>query len=389
MSTLKIKLQRSKERLAQRQQQQQQEVTLPPLNFHLDYLGGPVISNAQVVSVLWGPNVDPTIVNMIPDFFSAILQSKYVDWLCEYSTYGLPQPTTNQIIGRGNFVTQKAITPFNTSSLITDSTSEPSELHTELAQQIDAGNLPPPEFDDQGYTNTVYVITLPEDVDVLLDGADACQFGIGGYHSFFLYKNKPLLYAVIFTCFDAITPENLVVPTIQSTMAHEIAESITDPMGPPLSVAYYPNGWVDIDNFTGLLAGFEIADLGQIYQGQVVIPPSPIPFSTGDATINIEGKWYDVAYLWSNSQGIVITTNPNLPKGPSIKGPEHVKKGHNITLKAEGDACAPFQWYRNGRLIKVTEDRKLKIKHFNKEDQGKYIVRGFCTEFSEVFELKH
>src|SRR5579863_1914300 len=126
-----------------------QDVTLPPLNFHLDYLGGPVISNAQVVSVLWGSNVDAPIIEMIPDFIGSILQSKYIDSLIEYSTLGLPAPTTNQIIGRGTFVGQKTIIPFNTSNPINDSFGEISDLQTEIINQINAGNLPPPEYDDQ------------------------------------------------------------------------------------------------------------------------------------------------------------------------------------------------------------------------------------------------
>jgi len=171
-------------------------------------------------------------------------------------------------------------------------------------------------------------------------------------------------------------------------MSHEIVESITDPMAIASTIAYYPNGWIDIDNFTGQLAGFEVADLGQIYQGLLAGPPPAIPLTTGLSTILINEKWYNVAYWWSNSQNTIINSNPNLPTGPRIEGPERVKCGDTVILKTIGDVCKPLQWYHNGRLLKVTDKSNLKLKDIKECNLGEYIVRGYKTHFSEPFKLR-
>jgi hypothetical protein len=64
---------------------------IPPrgLSGAMEYFGGIVFSNVEVVSVMWGPNVNPTTVAEIPDFSAAIVDSTYIDQLAEYSTVGL------------------------------------------------------------------------------------------------------------------------------------------------------------------------------------------------------------------------------------------------------------------------------------------------------------
>ena len=71
--------------------------TSPP-GAHLTYYGGRVVSNMQVVEVLWGTGGAGTsnghflaqVVNTstpsIASFYQQVLNSGYVDWLTEYNT---------------------------------------------------------------------------------------------------------------------------------------------------------------------------------------------------------------------------------------------------------------------------------------------------------------
>src|ERR1700722_235546 len=87
-----------------------------PGGAHLTYYGGRVVSNLQVVEVLWGTGsaglgngqilsqVKNTTTPSVATFYQQVLNSAYVDWLTEYNTNF--SGGTNQIIGRGAFVIQ-------------------------------------------------------------------------------------------------------------------------------------------------------------------------------------------------------------------------------------------------------------------------------------------
>ncbi|HEV8042826.1 MAG TPA: hypothetical protein VGP62_28370, partial [Bryobacteraceae bacterium] len=117
-----------------------------PAGAHLTYYGGRVVSNMQVIQVLWGTGsagsgngqfltqVRNTTTPSMATFYQQVLNSAYVDWLTEYNTdiidFGGSEGT-NQSIGHGVFVEQVAITPSNTSNPIDD-----SAIQTELVNQI-------------------------------------------------------------------------------------------------------------------------------------------------------------------------------------------------------------------------------------------------------------
>ena len=78
-----------------------------PPGAHMSYFGGRVVSNAQVVQVLYGagsylPEVTSTSTPSIATFYQGIMNSAYVDWLIEYNTNSQPAPNSNQTIGRGS-----------------------------------------------------------------------------------------------------------------------------------------------------------------------------------------------------------------------------------------------------------------------------------------------
>jgi len=142
-----------------------------PSGAHLTYYGGRVVSNMQVVQVLWGnggagsangqflSQVFNTTTPSMATFYEEVLNSAYVDWLDEYNTNVIDHgggQGTNQTIGRGAFSVQVSITPSTTATTIDDST-----IQTELINQINAGHIPMPTSDAGGNNNTYYAIFFP------------------------------------------------------------------------------------------------------------------------------------------------------------------------------------------------------------------------------------
>src|SRR5262249_49664365 len=113
------------------------------------YYGGHVISAVKIYDVNWGPNVDPNTVSTMPQFYSAVAPSPYLDWLEEYDTIGLNgqdgQPGSKQHITRGTFAKSITITPINQSTTLSE-----TDITNEVAAQIASNGLPPPDVDKDG-----------------------------------------------------------------------------------------------------------------------------------------------------------------------------------------------------------------------------------------------
>ncbi len=153
-----------------------------PAGARLTYFGGRVVSNMQVVQVLYGtgsylPQVSSTGTPSIGSFYQQVLNSAYVDWLDgEYNTVN-PTPAnsgtkTNQHIGRGSFLRQVTITP---SSANNGSTIDDSNIQAELAAQIQAGHLPAPTHDAGGNNNTYYAVFFPHGKVITQGGSGSCS----------------------------------------------------------------------------------------------------------------------------------------------------------------------------------------------------------------------
>src|ERR1700746_2742438 len=87
------------------------------------YYGGPVLANVKVYTVYWGKNVDSTVTSQIGGFFSATVNSTYLDWLKEYDTNIKAvdgRQGTNQHVGRGSYAGEFTITPKNTGAFLND-----------------------------------------------------------------------------------------------------------------------------------------------------------------------------------------------------------------------------------------------------------------------------
>src|SRR6185369_6757223 len=81
---------------------------------HLMYYGGPVIQNVKVYQVLYGTGTyasgiasgGATTATKMGDFYKAVTNSAYMDWLSEYNT-----SSPAQSIGRGTFAGMIQIAP--------------------------------------------------------------------------------------------------------------------------------------------------------------------------------------------------------------------------------------------------------------------------------------
>jgi hypothetical protein len=269
-----------------------QSAPLPPASAHLTYYGGRVVSNLQVVQVIWGagsylPQVTSTSTPSMASFYQEVLNSSYVDWLTEYDTTGLPTPTSSQTIGRGSFLHQYVITPSTTSTTVDDST-----IQTEIAAQIAAGHLPAPTTDGNGNTNTYYAIFFPNGTTITQGGTSSCVGGgFCAYHGTvapagslreFFYGVHPDMQAG--SGCDTGCGAGSPFGNYTSVASHEMTETITDSevglaqnFAPPLA-------WYDGNNG-------EIGDICNAQQGTV----------TG-----ADGVTYTVQQEWSNAQSACV-----------------------------------------------------------------------------------
>ena len=159
--------------------------TAPP-GAQLTYYGGKVISNVQIVQVIWTNGtvgtgngqfasfVRNTASPSVATFYQSETNSAYVDWLdSEYNTLG----GTNQHIGRGSFASQYVITPSNSSTSLSD-----AQIQVELSAQIAGGHLPKPTADGAGNSNTYYAIFFPHGDVITQGGVFSCA--AGGFYAY-------------------------------------------------------------------------------------------------------------------------------------------------------------------------------------------------------------
>src|ERR1022692_535749 len=148
------------------------------------YMGGPMITNVEVVEVYWTAGVVQAVKDYLPPFFTAVTNSSYLDWLSEYD---LPA----QFIGRGHFKGAYTITPTATNTSLTD-----SQVSTELLAQIQAGALPAPTLDGAGTVNTLYTIDFPPGYAITITTGNASCMQFCSYYSSIALGGRQVPYAV-------------------------------------------------------------------------------------------------------------------------------------------------------------------------------------------------
>ncbi|HEY2514603.1 MAG TPA: hypothetical protein VGI39_27250 [Polyangiaceae bacterium] len=229
----------------------------------LTYYGGPVLSNVKVVAVVWGSNVNSSVVSELSGFYSAITNSGYIDSLSEYGT-----PT--QQIGRGSLAGQYTISPNDTKTAISG-----DDVANEIAAQVNANRLPAPD------KNTLYMVHFPPGISI--DGESCVTFC--AYHT----ATTKQINGASTTFYFGVVPDfgagsgcdvgcggGTMIENIESVSSHEVVEAITDPD--------VSTGWQD--RIPGAPGG-EIGDLCNHQHG--------VLFSGGAN--------YTVQHQWSNQAG--------------------------------------------------------------------------------------
>jgi len=244
-----------------------------PAGAHLSYFGGPIISNVQVIQVLYGSGsynsqiagtTSPTMGNFFGDIVGS--NSGLISLLTQYNTN--ISGGTGQVFGFGTFGGLFQIVPAagNNGSTITD-----AQIQSELLAQINGGHLPGPTNDALGNPNTLYMIYFPPGKTISQGGSNSCQAGgFCAYHgtTSSTLNSKHVLYGVLpdmqagsgcaTGCGTSTTFGNYT-----SVTSHELVEAMTDAdvgiattFGPPLA-------WYDMTNG-------EIGDICNAQQGSYV-----------------------------------------------------------------------------------------------------------------------
>jgi hypothetical protein len=249
----------------------QGDVPATPPGPHLNYYGGPVVSNLDLVLIYWGNNVSNVVTDGIQGFYNTILPSVYVANLNEYNT-ALQKIKTGSM--RGPFTINPSKCPVGPCKL------DDTDIQKEIQAQVDANNLVAPNVSFASFNqNTMYMIYFPPQVVITLGNATSCvQFC--AYHSTFAANFGTELYGVMpdfgrgSGC-DVGCGGGTQFQNITAVSSHEFAETITDADVGFAQVIGYPLAWYDPVN----------GEIGDICNGQHVV---------------VAG--YTVQKLWSNAQ---------------------------------------------------------------------------------------
>jgi hypothetical protein len=224
---------------------------------HLNYYGGPLISNVKVIKVEYGAGtyqsfISGTGTSSMAGFFTGVTGSAYMSWLSEYNRPG-------KSIGLGHYVGNFAITPASSrdKATITD-----ANIQAEISAQITAGHLPAPD------ANTLYMVFFPKGKSISQGGSKSCVAGgFCAYHGTFSRNGQYVYYGVLpdmsagSGC-DAGCGSGSAFANQTSVASHEMIEAVTDP-GVGLATSFAaPLAWYDPNNG-------EIGDICNAQQGSI------------------------------------------------------------------------------------------------------------------------
>lgn len=302
-----------------------------PINFaapagaHLTYFGGPIISNVQVIQVLYGSGsynaqVAGTTSPTMGNFFADITSTGLISLLQQYNTP--VSGGTGQTFGNGTFAGLFQIVPAagNNGSTITD-----AQIQSELLSQITAGHLPAPVLDAQGNPNTLYMIYFPPGKTISQGGSNSCQAGgFCAYHgtTSSLFQSHNVLYGVLpdmqagSGCSSGCGTST-VFGNYTSVTSHELVEAMTDAFVGIATTFSAPLAWYDQTN----------GEIGDICNGQ-----------QGSYTAN--GTTYTIQLEFSNSAS-------NCVNFPVVSGP-------NFSLSASPSSLTVTQGSSGNSTITVT-----------------------------------
>jgi len=295
-----------------------------PAGAHLNYFGGPVISNVQVVQVLYGngsylPQVAGTVTPNVGTFFSDIANSSYMDMLSEYNTN--IAGGTNQIIGHGSFAGLLTIIP---SAANNGATISDAQIQSELLAQITAGHLPGPITDAAGNVNTLYMIYFPPGKKITLGGSNSCQ--AGGFCAFHgttrnTFQSRHVLYGVHpdmqagSGCDRGCGNSPTTFGNVTSVSSHEFAEAVTDAQVGINVIAWNDNQFGEIGDICNGQQGQFTAN-GTTYtiqlefsnrQNNCILPPANV----NNPNFSLSATPASVSVTQGSSAGSTITVTPS------------------------------------------------------------------------------
>ena len=334
----------------------------PPLGAHLNYYGGPVISNVSVVTVFWTNTVDPAVQTTMPQFYSAITNSTYYDLVSEYATNITPQgggSGTNQSLGRGSAGGTFTIAPSkcNNGTLCT---IDDTAIQAELLAQITAGHLPPPDLDNNGNVNTLYMIYFPLNVTITLQGSRSCVV-FCAYHgtTSAKFNSKNIAYGIFpdmspaSGCFGGCGSNPDYIKDTTSVSSHELIEAATDTDVGIAQTFAPPLAWYDTNN----------GEIGDICNAQ-------------QATVNAGGGSWVVQKQWSNALNACVS----LGKHPvyQLTAPANATPGtpFNLTVTAQNPTSGGTMASYIGTVHFTSTDGSAVLPSdytFTNSDQGTHI----------------
>ncbi len=296
-----------------------------PAGAHLTYFGGPIISNVQVVQVLYGSGsynsqVAGTTSPTMGNFFADITSTGLISLLQQYNTPA--SGGTGQTFGNGTFGGLFQIVP---SAGNNGSTIDDTNIQAELLAQINAGHLPAPVLDSKGNPNTLYMIYFPPGKTITQGGSSSCVGGgfcayhgttsstLGGHNV--LYGVMPDMQAGSGCATGCGT--STVFGNYTSVTSHELTEAMTDADVGIATTFSAPLGWYDMTN----------GEIGDICNGQ-----------QGSYTAN--GTTYTIQLEFSNSAN-------NCVNFPVVSGP-------NFSLSASPSSLTVTQGSSGNSTITVT-----------------------------------
>ncbi|HEY2498559.1 MAG TPA: hypothetical protein VGK24_15970 [Candidatus Angelobacter sp.] len=297
-----------------------------PAGAHLTYHNGPIISNVQVVQVLYGSGsynaqIAGTSTPSMGNFFSDITSSGLITLFQQYNTN--ISGGTGQVFGNGTFGGLFQIVP---SAANNGSTIDDTNIQAELLAQISAGHLPAPILDATGQPNTLYMIYFPPGKTITQGGSSSCVGGgFCAYHGTTsnTFSAKHVLYGVLpdmqagsgcaTGCGTSTTFGNYT-----SVTSHELSEAMTDAqvgiatvIGPPL--AWYDSTNGEIGDICNGQQGSYVAN-GTTYTIQLefsnsanncVLPPAGAP--APNFTLSASPTSVSVAQGSSSSSTVTVT----------------------------------------------------------------------------------
>ncbi len=296
-----------------------------PAGAHLTYHNGPIISNVQVIEVLYGSGsynsqIAGTTSPTMGNFFADITSTGLISLLQQYNTN--ISGGTGQVFGNGTFGGLFQIVPSsgNNGSTITD-----AQIQSELLAQINAGHLPGPTNDALGNPNTLYMIYFPPGKTISQGGSNSCQAGgFCAYHgtTSSTLNSKHVLYGVLpdmqagSGCSSGCGTST-VFGNYTSVTSHELTEAMTDAQVGIATVIGPPLAWYDSTN----------GEIGDICNGQ-----------QGSYVAN--GTTYTIQLEFSNSAN-------NCVNFPVVSGP-------NFSLSASPSSLTVAQGSSGSSTVTVT-----------------------------------